>query len=227
MMLEPNLSYISLPVYFTRLLCINMQYGEHHFENLAGHIASHPGFLGLIERCFKDIDEKANLRNIIKALGWFGFRNRMASIFLEYQLNGSFPLKPNLELCHELLTLEESVKLKTVDGFSRAFLLAFYWKLHKYKSNNSFLESLDWEDFLTLFSYTKARVVKIDWLIFMMIHFYTYQGKEVLRDALSKGTDYSQMYNSLTVNQKRQYTMNALSYGASINEAEFFYQSRI
>lgn len=226
-MVEPKLSYINLPDYFTRLLRSSMQSGEDNFENLAGYISSNPSFHGLVERCFQDVDEKVRLATIIKSLGWHGFRNRMAAVFLEYQLNGQFPTKPNLELCHELTALEDSVKSQTVDGFSRAFLIAFYWKLHRYKDNNSFMESFNWRDILSHFNHTKARVVKVDWLLFSVMHLHYYLGKEVLKEALKGSPDYTELYNRLDEKQKRQYTMNALSYGASINEAEFFYQSRI
>lgn len=226
-MLDPNLRYLSLPYYFTRLLQTNMQQGEESFEGLSTCINSNPSFLGLVQRCFKDIDESVNLRNIIKAHGWYGFRNRMAAIFLEYQLNGNFPLRPNLDFCNDLLELEESVKKSTVDGFSRAFLLGFYWKLHRYKDNNSFIEDFKWDEILKYFSYTKARVVKIDWLIFIIIHLHACLGEEVLLNALKSGADYEGLYGLLDEKQKQLYIKNALSYGASINEAEFFYQSRV
>jgi len=224
---KPTLSYINLPEYFTRVLCSNMQSGEDNFDNLGAYIRSEPGFLGLVERCFSDVDEKLRTETIIKSLGWYGFRNRMAAIFLEYQLNGKFPVKPNLELCHELVALEDNVKNQTVEGFSRAFMLGLYWKLHRYKDNNSFMESFNWKEVLTHFKHTKARVIKVDWLLFMIVHFHAYLGKEVLREALKGTPDYSELYSRLDENQKREYLNNALSYGASINEAEFFYQARI
>lgn len=204
-----------------------MQSGEDNFENLAAYVRSEPGFYALVERCFRDVDEKVRTEVIVKSLGWYGFRNRMAAIFLEYQLNGRFPTKPNLELCHELIALEDNVKSQTVEGFSRAFMLGFYFKLHRYRDNNSFMESFNWRDVLTLFKHTKARVVKVDWLLFMVMHLHAYLGKEVLREALKGNADYTELYNRLDETQKRQYIANALSYGASINDAEFFYQSRI
>lgn len=204
-----------------------MHSGEDNFNNLASYVKSEPGFMGLVERCFKDVDEKVRVDTIVKSLGWHGFRNRMAAIFLEHQLNSQFPTKPNLELCHELVALEEKVKTQTVEGFSRAFLLAFYWKLHRYKDNNDFMESYNWREVLELFKFTKAKVVKIDWLLFSVMHLHSYLGKELLREALKGKPDYTELYNRLTEKQKRQYIMNALSYGASINEAEFFFQSRI
>lgn len=226
-MINPELGYINLPDYFTRLLCSNMQNGESNFSNLGDYIQSNPGFEGLVKRSFLDVDEKGRVNSIIKSLGWFGFRNRMSALFLEYHLNGQFPIKPNLELCHELVALEEKVKSQTVEGFSRAFMLALYWKLHRYKDNNQFIESFNWMEILDLLKYSKAKVIKIDWLLLSIVHFQSFLGKEVVRQALSSDADYITLYEKLDEKQKRTYMMNSLSYGASINEPEFFYQSRI
>lgn len=204
-----------------------MQSGEGNFDNLGAYIRSEPGLLGLVERCFKDIDPKLRTETIVKSLGWYGFRNRLAAVFLEYQLSGRFPLTPNLDLCHELIELEDKVKLHTVEGFSRAFLLGFYWKLHRYKEKNEFVETFPWEDLLNVMGKSKARVVKIDWLLLTMAHMYCYMGKEVLREALKGSPDYKDLYNKMDDAQKKQFMMNSLSYGASIHEPEFFYQSRI
>lgn len=204
-----------------------MQSGEDNFSNLAAYISSIPSFNALVQRCFLDVDEKGRIGTIVKSLGWYGFRNRMTAIFLEYQLTGDFPIKPNLELCHELTALEDSVKSQTVEGFSRAFLMAFYLKAHRYKDNNQFMEGFNWRDVLSHFSHTKARVVKVDWLLFVIMHLHFYLGRETLKEILKGTPSYEDLYNRLDEKQKRQYSMNALSYGASINEAEFFYQSRI
>jgi hypothetical protein len=226
-MTTPELAYIDLPDYFTRLLCSNMQNGEDNFKNLASYINSNPGFKGLVKRSFLDVDEKGRIETIVKSLGWFGFRNRMSALFLEYQLNGQFPIKPNLELCHELVALEEKVKSQTVEGFSRAFLLGFYWKLHRYKDNNQFVDSFNWIEIQDLLKHSKAKVIKIDWLLFSILHLQNFLGKEVVREALKGSADYKDLYESLDEKQKRIYIQNSLSYGASINEPEFFYQSRI
>ena len=61
----------------------------------------------------------------------------------------------------------------------------------------------------------------------MVMHLHAYLGKEVLREALKGSADYAELYERLDETEKRQYLTNALSYGASINEAEFFYLSRI
>jgi hypothetical protein len=226
-MINPELGYINLPDYFTRLLCSNMQNGEDNFSNLSMYIKSNPGFEGLVKRSFLDVDEKGRIDSIVKSLGWHGFRNRMSALFLEYHLNGQFPIKPNLELCHELVALEEKVKSQTVEGFSRAFMLGLYWKLHRYKDNNQFIEGFNWIEILDLLKHSKAKVIKIDWLLLSILHLQCFLGKEVVREALKTSADYKDLYERLDEKQKRTYTMNCLSYGASINEPEFFYQSRI
>jgi len=185
-------------------------------------------FRALVFSYFSDIDSKGRIDIIIKSLGWATFRNRLAALYIHYQAHGEFPATVDTTLAKGLEEFEAKLINHTVDGFSRSYLLAFYLKMARLWSMNKdcedLLEHLNVEE--EIFKYlrsAKAKTVKIDWLILLLCHFHYVFGGDELKKVMDEGTNYTEIFQSLSEAQQDMLMQNFYSYGYSINEVEIFY----
>ena len=121
-------------------------------------------------------------------------------------------------------TFERKVSPYSVNGFSRAYLFGYYLKMARIHTNSSeefnFLNISD--EVINVLSYTKSRVIKIDWLLMMVIHFNFFLGNKVLVTELKKDTKFDVLYDSLSEEEKTLFLENMLAYGASIDDPDTF-----
>jgi hypothetical protein len=213
-----------LPDDFTHLLRINMQSTSKGFTGLKDYFLQRPDMSFLLKHCFQDIDESGNVDRIMKAVGWFGMRDRLANIYLYRLEHGSFPRSAPENYCEDILKFEDQFKRFTVDGYSRAFLLAFYLKfmLADSKSTQHFLNYLQAPALLSFLSAGKSRAIKIDWLCVILFHFHQFLGEELCLLQLKKGSTFQALWKELKENQQIELTQNLLAYGAAINEPDLF-----
>lgn len=222
-----NFPYISLPEYFTRLLVSNIQNSTQTNTNLELYINENKEFNALVKRIFRDIDPDGFLGKIISISGWPGVRNRMAAIFLEHAITGKFPDQANLNLVSDIINVENKLRHFTQPGFSRAFLMAFYAKmsmihLRKLGDPVEFTPLSIKDEHIELMKYSKSKSVRIDWLLLELIQFESFFGLERLTELLISQTRYEALFSLLTEDEQAQMISNCLTYGASINDQDFF-----
>ena len=213
-----------LPDGFTHLLRANMQSTSKGFTGLKDYFIQRPDMSYLLKHCFQDIDESGNVDRIMKAVGWFGMRDRLASIYLHRLEHGSYPKGAPENLCEDILKFEEQFKRFTVDGYSRVFLLAFYVKfmLKDQKKSQEFVDYLEAPALFKCLQAGKSRAIKIDWLCVILYHFNVFLGPEECVEHLKKGTTFHNLWAKLSEDQQMNMTQAMMAYGAAINEPDLF-----
>lgn len=223
-----NFPVINLPDYLTVILQSNMQVSGQNFEGLKKFIYSRPPLLVLVKKVFRDLGSNVDVGNIIKSLGWIGFRNRIVNAILEYELKGNFQDALDTSLIIDLVNLEEDLKSYEVSGYSRGFLLAFYLKMieiNREKHNKSpFALDLN---FIPYFEFSNSRFPKIDWSYLMIVHFGEFLGEDKLKQKLVTKIGFDQIYSELREEHKITFAENMLSYGCSVGESDIFYATQV
>lgn len=222
-----NFPYVSLPEYYTRLLTSNIQNSTQVNNNLEMYINENKELNALVKKIFRDIDPDGFLGKILSISGWNGIRNRLAAVFLEHAMTGRFPDTANLNLVTDLIAVENKLRHFTPVGFNRAFLLAFYAKMSliqiKMKSESRDVTPLIIKDeHIEFMKLSKAKSVRIDWLMIQLIQFEHFLGEERLYGLLKNETRYAALFSLLSEEEQTQMMNNSLAYGASIFDSEIF-----
>jgi hypothetical protein len=213
-------------------LTANIQNATNTNSNLEIYFNDHRELNMLVKRLFLDIDKEGFFGRILNISGWAGIRNRLAAAYIEYAITGKFPEMANLSLVNDLVILENKLRHFTTGGYSRAFLLAFYSKMsqiHLQKISNieDYSPLIIKDEHLEYMKYSKSKSVRIDWLIFQLVQFDYFFGKERMNSLLKSGTTYDALFNLLMVNEQKAVIENCLSYGASIGDKEFFLNNSV
>lgn len=229
MLSYPN---VVMPDAFIYLLRSNMQSSGKVFTQLQLYVARHADLSAIVARCFKSIDPELRVDGIIKSLGWHGFRDHLAALYIERARLGYYPKKLDTSAVSEIIRFEENLKDYTVQGYSRAFLLAFYLKLMLLDQNSNMpgekLEDLLVRDeVVSHLDQARGRSIKIDYALLTLQHFDHFFGHQKLSDYLKRQKSYSDMYQLLTNEQRTCFTKNLLAYGASIGESEVYLEAGV
>jgi hypothetical protein len=219
---------ISLPLSFTNLLKINLQEVVNSFDQISNYILQHKELKILMASIFSDVHPSGEIRQIVKSLGWHGTRNRIASIFLHFQIHGHYPTK--VEPCvhvDEIVDLESELMKYTVSGFSRTFLFLFYMKMKSLKYETEFRNEFFDTTAHLLLEGAKSKIVQMDWVLVTLEHLDHFIGTEKLQEMLKANKNYEYIYDSLTESQQDRMIINSLAYGGSTFEKEIFCYRRI
>lgn len=222
-----NLPYVNMPDNLVRLLSSNIQNSTQTNNNLELYINENKELNVLVKKIFKDIDPDGFLGKIVSISGWSGIRNRLTAVFLEYSLNGFYPDSANVNIVTDIVNLENKLRHFTVTGYSRAYLLGFYAKMSMIKINqmeevHSFTPLIIKDEHIELMKFSKAKSVKIDWLIIQLVLFENILGLDRLKSLLQSEIKYNALFNLLKDDEKEWFAENLLAYGSSISDYEFF-----
>ncbi len=227
-----DIRYINLPEDFTVLLQSNMQSSGNGFAYLKKSLWNTASFQSLVSRSCRDLDENLTFEKLITSLGWYGLRDRLAGTYLYHQKHGVFPDGPTIDLVSDILELEDLVKDQTVDGYNRAFLLGFYFKmslLSDKKNTHSSTEqqTLVPSDVLELLKLVKTKTAHIDWLCLSLMKACGVHGKDRVLKLLTGGGGFASLRSSMNDDQEYQFVRSMLAYGASIGHHEVFHNPTI
>lgn len=230
-----SLPFINMPDYFTRMLQVNMQSGGENFRKLQDSIYKNQSLYALCSIAFKDIDQDLRLEKIINALGWYGFRDRLASLFIYYQRHGHYPLQYKINYANLIIHYEKKIQNFTTDGYSRGFLLGFYVEMANYaievgdidqgKKNSLQILNLTFDKIDQLIKSAKlfqGRTVRIDFLLLLLAHFHLFLGEEQTLKLMTEGKEYNDIFPLLELSDQKNLILNMMSYGSSIGDLDFF-----
>jgi hypothetical protein len=224
--------FVSLPDYYTQLLTTNIQNSTGTNTNLELYINENKDLNFLIKRIFTDIDNDGFLGKILSISGWIGIRNRLAAVYIEYAITGIFPEVANLSLINDLVTLENKLRHFTSTGYSRSFLLGFYSKMsiihmQKITDIGDLSPFVIKDEHLEYMKISKSKSVRIDWLMFQLVQFDYFLGRDRMLSLLRSGATYDALFSMLLNDEQKAVMENCLSYGASIGDNEFFVSNSI
>ncbi len=135
------LPQIYLPDVITQLCHIKLQNNRKSFSIIMDTIYADKALSLLVKRTFKDFLKYDSVESMLNGLGWDGFRNRIASLFL-YKLEfGGYPHETKPEVVKDIVEFERELKEFTAYGDSRLFLLGYYLRTCEltFKSENQFI----------------------------------------------------------------------------------------
>ncbi len=219
--------YISLPEHYTQLLVSSIHHSTLSNTNLELYINENRELNMLIRTIFTDIDADGFLGKILTISGWQGIRNRLAAVYLEYAISGHFPEVANLSLINDLVTLENKLRHFTAPGFSRSFLLGFYVKMaliqmQKFGETQVMSPLVIRDEHLDYMKFSKAKSVRIDWLILQLVQLDHFLGPQRMNTMLKSGIKYDALYSMLLNHEQNTMMENFMRYGASIGDKELF-----
>jgi len=215
---------VELPEYYSGLLKLNIPSIDRATLIVPAYVEKHQHLGFLIRKHFQDINKQGHISPILKSLGWQTFRGRLCSLFIYRQANGSYPEVLTSDFSRGVGIFEKKIASSCVSGFSRGYLFGFYLKMARIHTNSS--EEFNFltlsQEHLDLLSYMKVKVVQIDWLLMLLIHFSYFFGIDTLKEELRKDTKFKTLYEELSQNEKELLVENMLAYGASINDSDTF-----
>lgn len=220
-------NYVELPSDFCTLLKSNMQTTGSGYQFLRKQLWDRPNFQAILHRACYDLKGSLSFERIINSLGWLGLRDRLASTYLYHQEYGHFPDRVLLKNIEDILIFEEEVKGQTIDGYGRHFLYAFYIKMNLYyikrtDPKKTYHHELMAPEALSIVKTFSKKAIELDWLCMTIDHFTELLGEIKVRDILSKGGSYSELYMLLMEAQRYSINENFLTYGSSIKDENPF-----
>lgn len=219
--------YVWLPSDFIFLLQNDMQTTGYGFNHLKKNLWYKPQFQSILLRATKDLEIKGNFEKAMNSLGWLGIRDRICCLYLHHKKFGSFPDFPDLSTLKSLLEFEDKVSFKTTHGQSRTFLLGFYILMYQGKESSSIFNEQELNIFMSkeLLSLLKKMNTKsrnLDWLILSLHYFLKFLDPEKIERLFSEKDCFNNLKNCLSEQDKYNFFRGMLSYGASIQNTEYF-----
>ncbi len=225
-----HLPHVILPGEFIRLLKSNLPANTTSsvlFDVIRPFTATYL----VLEKTFKEFDDGRGLEKTVNALGWQNFRDRVGSLYVYKAKYGHFPSVTDMDLVEDIKVIENRFVNNSIHGYSRLFLLGLYLKLANIKIKESgsqkFSEILIPDELESLLNLSRVNSEKIDWLILITMHLRQGLGDQVLLNHLIRGTKFQELYHLLSMDDKKDMLSNLLSYGASIQDQDFFLYDKV
>jgi len=228
-----NLPSIQIPDVFSRL-CRHSMYNTRISYGEITDILQEDQFLKFyIEAAFAQYLKKGGILGMLTALGWEGFRNRLAEAYIFKARHGTYPDELVLDEVYDVLDIEKRFEFLTVEGNSRAFLFGFYLKLCDIHIENE--EDFVGAEFITIppeldeiLIKGKSKGESPDWLIVITwILFDILGGDEAFKLLEASRGKFSQVVSHLDEDQYDQMMSAVLKYGYGINDQEFITTTKV
>lgn len=223
-MISFHLPYVNLPSELVSLLKTSLVVSDSPAP-VFDIIRPNQALYNILESAFQEFNDGRGLEKTMVALTWPNFRERMASIYIYKAMYGRFPPRTDMALVDDIHKFEARFTDQSVHGYSRLFLLGFYFKLANISQKEStgltgtLQMSTELDPILKL---SAGRSEKIDWLVLIVMHLAEALGANVLMHQLSNGKSFEYLYDLLDVESKVKMNDNLLAYSASIQEPDIF-----
>lgn len=217
------LPFKKIPEYFSRTLQNNMQSTSKHYKELLRVAYTNKSIHGLILMTFKEYDKDGDINQILRKLGWYGYRDHLTSQYMHYYRNGKYSVNGGKEPIPRIISFNERYVPYSLQGYSRVFMLGFYLELASTnKDKKDYFNAYMNPTIKNVMSNIRVPTIKIDWLIIMLAHWVSFLGENPLNELVSSGANYLEIMDKLKPEQSNLFFKNCLSYGASINDMESF-----
>jgi hypothetical protein len=181
-----------------------------------------------VEKLFSRYMKLGNIENMLGALGWKGFRDRLSSSYIYHFYHGFFPSEDELDNIGEVIKFEDDLVDLFPEGNSRIFFLGFFLKMCEVQvmrdNADNFISFLSLsKEVKEVLSLGDQKVLKPDWLILTIIHFEYFFGKgNLVKYFKEDNGDFDKLKSRLEEEQLENMIQNFLRYGASINDDDIF-----
>jgi hypothetical protein len=191
-------------------------------------------FLSLyVQDAFSKYLKKGGVLGMLTALGWDGFRNRLAEAYIYHARYNKYPLDIELDEVNDVIDIEKRFDFLFVESNGRSFLFGLYLKLtdialeKRGESGGHELISIPLDVDEVLIKGT-SKTDTPDWLILMVWNLVKQIGQQDTFNLLkSTGGDIDKIFNKLTTEQYEDFMYSVLRYGQGINDEDFFLGKRV
>lgn len=186
-----------------------------------------------VQKVFAQYLKKGGMLGMLTALGWEGFRNRLAEAYLYKARFGKFPDEVEMDEVYDVLDIEKRFEFLTAEGNSRAFLFGFYLKLCDIAIEKT--QDFVGEEFITiptgideLLIKGKSRGAYPDWLIVITWVLIDILGEERSLDLMrSTRGKFNLIVKQLDEDQYEKMIERLLNYGFGINDVDFIIETKV
>lgn len=219
---------ILLPEEFTSILKNDFPSNLKLTEFIRIQVRTSSSFKFLVNKLFQDIDQMGRIDPIIRSVGWHGFRDRIASAYIEHGLVREFSERSNLEHLEDIKSMEVELLDLELAGSSRIFLLGFFLKLCRihnqtYQNREGFDLLVIPGELIQTFKHSRIRSYRPDIILISLWHIFSFLGyKEFNSIVFEKKFGIEQVIELLDSDQKSIFMSNLLTYLNAINEKDLF-----
>jgi hypothetical protein len=203
------------------------------FSTLHDLIEDDPFLDILIREIFKEYLEKGGILSMLSALGWEGFRNRLAQAYLYHLRYNKFPNRIVLDEINDVLDFERRFSFLYSEHNSRVFLLGFYLKIcqvymeEKVGSHNFdfLLVPIEVDEILIE---GKSKSLNPDWLIMTVWSLFLLNGKEKTITLIDKTKgNFTEILGLIDTEDYQKIISGLLIYGNGVNDTQFFIGEKV
>ncbi len=224
---------VKIPDSITKLCELQLKNSKKTFSTLYDVVEGDPFLSILVKEVFKDYLKKGGMLNMLSALGWEGFRNRLAEAYLHHMRYKKLPNSVVINEIQDVIDFEKRYDFLFSEHNSRAFLLGFYLKTAQIylEENNQFYDydflfvPVEVDEILIL---GKSKSMMPDWLIVTVWSLFKLYGKDKTVELIknTKG-DFQTILNLIGKNDYRKIVEGLLKYGNGINDLQFFIGEKV
>lgn len=227
-----DLPNIPVPESLTLLCSQPMANSRSSYSRLADIIEKEAFLKKIVPIIFVNKYRDGNMLELLSNLGWEGFRNHIAEMYLYHQKYNQYPYSIELDEVYDVLDIERRFDFLFNQGNSRVFMLGMYLKLCSIEIEK---RELDMESSLAIPSQIDEILIKSsiktdqpDWLILTVWAFLSILGESrtytVLKE--SKG-DMQIVLNLIERAEYEQIISILLKYGNVIEQYQIFSEKRV
>jgi hypothetical protein len=223
-------SFTKLPKNFSFLCRVNMS--ETQSRSLVDkYVVRDPFTLNVLENALKNKNDQRGIEQILMSLSWLNLRDRLASLFVGKVFYGVYPNSIQMDLIEDVKEVENRFVDFQLDGYSRTFLLGTFIKFHN-------LQSLSFDSLgdhqieihpqtTEILKLAKIKIEKIDYVILFIHHLLSLIDFEEIKKLILEKFSFQQIYEALSLNERKMIHDNFLAYSTSINEFDFFLYDKV
>ena len=228
-----NLPHIQVPETFSRLCCLKLTNTRICYGEISDILQEDQFLMLYIKNTFSKYLKKGGTLGMLTALGWEGFRNRLAEAFIFKARYGKYPTQIELDEVHDVLDIEKRFDFISNESSGRVFLFGLYIKLCDIyiEKNQEFVGA----DFITIplevdeiLAKGKSKGFYPDWLVVITWILYERFGEEKTFELYqaTKGK-FSLIAGQLEEDQLDQMMASLINYGYGIHDYEFLSPTKV
>tara|TARA_Y100000768_G_C23991489_1_gene694030 strand:- start:17924 stop:18616 length:693 start_codon:yes stop_codon:yes gene_type:complete len=221
-----------LPDCFARICKVHLKNTRVSFGQIIDIIQSDSFFKAYTSEIFKDYLKKGGTLGMLTALGWEGFRNRLAEAILRKEAEGIYPKKIELDLVEDVLDIEKRFQFLSPVNSSRVFLFGMYLKhrdlaletLTSEKTHSIIIpETVD-----EILAAGSSKGDYPDWLIWSVWNLHEFFDEEKLKNLfkLHQG-DLQLLLQELDTTEQNLFMAKMLDYAHAIHDSEFITTKKV
>lgn len=228
-----ELPALRLPDCLVRVCSLDLLHARNTYTDILEIIESDKFLDIFVQEAFSAYLKKGGVVGMLSALGYHGFRNRLAEAYLFHARYGKFPQAIELDDVLYAVDLEKRFDFLLSEPNGQVFLLGTYLKLceihfEREGDMDSFENLIIPPEVDEILMKGKSKNINVDWLIILVWEICSTLGHAEAKDvlAMSKG-NMDIILSKISSSQYKSIIYSLLRYGTVTNEFHFFTMKKV